>query len=140
MDPLALHQHSVVIHWLLVPPEVFSRLILPHIFSTLIPSVSSLKSCSPSTFTVTSSWALSSGFMASLFLWIVFLLLQTLGVDTFFDFLWTFSHLFYLICSYNFSCSFVPGALQKSTFLPDFPLPSPNVRCHLWPFLLNVSF
>lgn len=56
-----------------------------------------------------------------------------------FDFL-QHIYLFYLMCSHNFSCSFVPMWLQKSTFLSDFPLPSPNVRHCLWPFLLNVSF
>lgn len=125
-------------HWLRLqkpsPGSFFLTSFLP-----MISSPSSVKSCSPCTFTVTPPWALPPDFMASLFLWIVFLLLQTSGVD--FSLIFCQRFLIYFISSLH-TTSVAPlcqCALQKSTFLPDFPLPSPNGRCRLWPFLLNVS-
>lgn len=45
--------------------------------------------------------------------------------------------LFYLICSHNFSCSFVPMYLRKSTYIP---LPNPNARnCQCY-FCLNTKY
>lgn len=77
---------------------------------------------------MTSSWTLSSDFTASFFLCIVYLLLQISGANTVFDFLQTFSYQFYLICSHNFSWSFVPMCLAKVCFFTLFSFTQPKCQ------------
>lgn len=103
-------------------------------FLILISPVSSVKPCSPCSFTMTPSWTLSPDFMASFFLCIVYLLLQISGANTVFDFLQAFSYLFYLVCSHNFSWSFVPMCLAKVHFFTLFSFTQPKCQ------MLSVTF